>query len=86
MERRSVEELRDELNGLMKEHIESVRKQAFAPLNDQELREEEERLKRIREVSADYLSALKAFLQVSSSVGEDPVPEDKEKIKNGRKT
>jgi hypothetical protein len=43
----------------MTEHIESVRKQTFLPLSEQELQQQTERLKRIREVSADYLAALK---------------------------
>ena len=86
MERRSVEQLRDELNALMKEHIESVRKQAFVPLNDRELQEEEVRLKRIREVSADYLAALKTFLEESSAVAEESFDDDKEKRRNDRKT
>ena len=59
MEARSVEDLRDELNRLMAEQIESLKKQAFVGLEEEEARKQEERLKRIREVSADYLAALK---------------------------
>ena len=59
MESRSVEGLRDELNRLMAEQIESLKKQAFVGLNEADAQEQEERLKRIREVSADYLAALK---------------------------
>lgn len=59
MEARSVEDLRDELNRLMAEQIESLTKQAFVGMNEVEAQEQEERLKRIREVSADYLAALK---------------------------
>ncbi len=59
MAERSLEELRDELNRLMMEHIESVGNETFTGLNEEELRQREERLKRIREVSADYLAALK---------------------------
>jgi CRISPR/Cas system-associated endoribonuclease Cas2 len=60
MGERSLEELRDELNRLMQEHIESVENETFTGrLNEEELRQQEERLKRIREVSADYLAALK---------------------------
>ena len=59
MAERSLEELRDELNRLMLEHIESVGNETFTGLNEEELRQREERLKRIREVSAGYLAALK---------------------------
>jgi hypothetical protein len=59
MESRNAEELRDQLNRLLKEEIESLKKQTFGGLNPEELREQEERLKRIRELSADYLAALK---------------------------
>lgn len=59
MAERSLEELHDELNRLMLEHIESVGNETFTGLNEKELRQQEERLKRIREVSADYLAALK---------------------------
>lgn len=59
MGERSLKELRDELNRLMQEHIESVENETFTGLNEEELRKQEERLMRIREVSADYLAALK---------------------------
>ena len=59
MERRSVEELRDELRRLMLEHIESLEKETFGGLSKEDVRQQEERLKRIREVSADFLAALK---------------------------
>jgi CRISPR/Cas system-associated endoribonuclease Cas2 len=60
MGERSLEQLRDELNRLMQEHIESVENETFTGrLNEEELRQQEERLKRIREISADYLAALK---------------------------
>ena len=59
MESRNAEELRDQLNRLLMEEIESLKKQTFGGLNEDELREQEERLKRIRELSADYLAALK---------------------------
>jgi hypothetical protein len=59
MESRNVEELRDQLNRLLTEEIESLKKQTFGGLNEDELREQEARLKRIRELSADYLAALK---------------------------
>ena len=55
----SVEQIRDELERLMLEQIESLRKQTFLGVTPQELEQEKERLKRIREVSAEFLKALK---------------------------
>jgi len=55
----SVEKLRDELERLMLEHIESMQKQTFLGISPEELLRERERMKRIREVSADFLEALK---------------------------
>jgi hypothetical protein len=59
MGERSLEELRDELKRLMLEHIGSLEAETFVGINQEALKEQEERLKRIREVSADYLAALK---------------------------
>jgi len=59
MESSNAEELRDQLNRLLMEEIESLKKQTFGGLNEEELLEQEQRLKRIRELSADYLAALK---------------------------
>jgi hypothetical protein len=57
---RSLEELRDELNRLMQEHIESVKAETFlGRLDEEALLQQEQRLKRIREVSADLLLALR---------------------------
>lgn len=56
---RRVQELRDELQRLMLEQIESLQAQTFGGLNAEELRKQHDRLKRIREVSADLMSALK---------------------------
>jgi hypothetical protein len=56
---RSLEELRDELRRLMLEHLESMKAETFVGLSEEVLRQQEERLKRIREVSADFLAALK---------------------------
>lgn len=56
---RSVDELRVELSRLMLEHIESLKEETFGGLNQDDLRQQEERLQRIREVSADFLTALK---------------------------
>jgi hypothetical protein len=54
-----IEKLRDELARLMQEQIECLKKGTFGLLNPDELRQQSERLKRIREVSADFVSALK---------------------------
>jgi hypothetical protein len=60
MASRSPEELRDELSRLMLEQIESVDAETFLGKPDEEaLLQQEERLKRIREVSAAFLVALK---------------------------
>ena len=59
MDGRSTEEIRDELEEVMREQIESLQAQTFGGLSEEELREQQERLKRIRELSADYLSAVK---------------------------
>jgi hypothetical protein len=59
MSNRGAEESRRELDRLMQDQVESLKKRTFGGLGDEELRQEEERLKRIREVSADYLAALK---------------------------
>ena len=59
MDGRTAKELRDELSRLMMEQIESLKKQTFVRLDEEELRQQEERLKRIREVSADLIAALK---------------------------
>jgi hypothetical protein len=56
---RSVKELRDELDRLMTEQIESLRNQTFLGMDPEEIRRNEARLSRIREVSADLLAALK---------------------------
>ena len=44
----------------MLEQIESLKEQTFGGPNDKDLREDDARLKRIREVSADFLSAVKS--------------------------
>jgi hypothetical protein len=48
MNRRSLEKLRDELRGLMLEHIESLKTQTFVGRDEEGLRQQEELLKRIR--------------------------------------
>jgi len=55
----SIEELRDELQRLMQEQIESLARQTFLGISPEEVRQEKKRLLRIREVSADFLEALK---------------------------
>jgi hypothetical protein len=55
----SIEQLRDELTRLMREHIESIQKQTFLGISPEEVLVERDRLQRIREVSADFLEALK---------------------------
>jgi hypothetical protein len=59
MESRSAEDMRDELNRLTLEHIESLKTETFLGTSEKALLEREERLKRIRKVSADFLAALK---------------------------
>jgi len=56
---RSASEIGEELNRLMLEQIESLRKETFVGMTPEEMRRQEERLKRIRQVSADFLAALK---------------------------
>jgi len=67
MKRRSVEELREELKALMTEHIETLKKETFVRLTDEESYRHEELLQRIREVLADYLAALKDLARRSTS-------------------
>jgi len=59
----SVEKLRDELTRLMQEHIESMQQRTFLGITPAELLRERQRLQRIREVSADFLEALKRISQ-----------------------
>jgi hypothetical protein len=56
---RRVQELRDELQRLMLEQIESLQAQTFGGVSAEEMRKQDERLKHIREVSAELMSALK---------------------------
>ena len=55
----SLKEIRDELERLMQEQIESLRVEAFGGLSEDEMQRQRARLKSIREVSADFLAALK---------------------------
>jgi hypothetical protein len=59
----SIEKLRDELTRLMRENIESMQKRTFLGITQEELQAEKQRLQRIREVSADFLEALKRISQ-----------------------
>jgi len=63
MNRPSLEQLRDELERLMREHIHSMQNQTFLGITPEELLREKERMQRIREVSADFLEALKRLPQ-----------------------
>jgi hypothetical protein len=65
MDRRNAVVLRDELHRLMTEQMESLQKQTFTWLDETELKQQEERLKRIREVSADFLAALQRGIEKS---------------------
>ncbi len=59
MDHPSVESLRDELERLMKEHIEVTQRRTFLGITPEEVLQEKQRLERIREVSAEFLEALK---------------------------
>jgi hypothetical protein len=56
---RTLDQIRAELQQLMAEQAESLKRQTFGGLSPAELLEQDRRLKRIREVSADFLVALK---------------------------
>lgn len=56
---RRLEELKEELRKLMLEQVESLKVQTYGGLGEEDLRKQDERLKRIREVSADFLALLK---------------------------
>ena len=58
MRRRTSRQLSKELQRLMQEQTASLKREAFGGLSPAERSEQEERLKRIREVSADFLRAL----------------------------
>jgi phage tail tape-measure protein len=59
MDGSNLEKLRDELSRLMREHIESMRERTFLGISPEDVQREKQRLQRIREVSADFLEALK---------------------------
>jgi hypothetical protein len=56
---RSLDEIRAELEQVMAEQIESLSQQTFLGLTDEQVMQEKERLQRIREISAEFLEALK---------------------------
>jgi len=55
----NLSKIRAELRRLMEEQIQSLTHQAFGGLSDEEALKQDQRLKQIREVSADLLAALK---------------------------
>jgi hypothetical protein len=55
---RTSRQLSRQLQRLMAEQTKSLNREAFGGLTAEERQEQEERLKRIREVSADFLAAL----------------------------
>jgi hypothetical protein len=59
MDNPRLKEISDELERLMREQIESLQRQTFLGISQNELSGEKERLKRIREVSAEFLLILK---------------------------
>jgi hypothetical protein len=72
MDRRSLPKVCDELRRLMLEHIESLKTQTFVGLDEEGLRQQEELLKRIREVSAAFLAALKRHYHSLTPVAHKP--------------
>jgi hypothetical protein len=70
MKRRSADELKQELQKLMREHLDSLRNREFLAPSREQLQNEEELLTRIREVSADYLVAMKSHLARQEVKGE----------------
>jgi hypothetical protein len=59
MNRLDVEKIREELERLMREQVESLARQTYLGVSAEELKLASERLRRIRELSADYLEAMK---------------------------
>ena len=54
-----AEKIREELEALMREQVESLARQTYLGITEEEVAQERVRLQRIRELSADYLEALK---------------------------
>lgn len=59
MRRRSPDEVQHEMKQLMQEHIDALAHQTFVTPTEVQLRITEQRLKRIREISAEYLLAMR---------------------------
>jgi hypothetical protein len=59
MVRSNLKEISDDLERLMREQMESLQRQTFLGITEEEIDCERERLKHIREVSAEFLEALK---------------------------
>lgn len=59
MDRSSLKQISAELERLMREQVESLQRQTFLGISSEEISCERDRLKRIREVSAEFLEALK---------------------------
>jgi hypothetical protein len=59
MDNRRLKQISEELERLMQEQMESLQRQTFLGIAAEELSRERERLKRIREVSAEFLEGLK---------------------------
>jgi hypothetical protein len=70
MKRRRVDELKQELQKLMQEHVENLKKREFLAGTKEQLQKEEELLTRIREVSADYIVAMRRHLSRRKAKGE----------------
>ena len=68
MKRRSMGELQNDISLLMQEHIESLKMQAFLRPTEQQVKADEERLKLIREASADYLAAMQRSHKTTGGV------------------
>jgi len=75
-----VDQLKQELSRVMEEHIESLRKQTFVPPDEEQRETDEKRLKRIREVSADYLVAVERTHAQHPQI-EEPRMTDKPSVK-----
>jgi hypothetical protein len=70
MKRRRVDELKQELQKLMQEHVENLKKREFLAGTKEQLQNEEELLTRIRDVSADYIVAMRRHLSRRKTKGE----------------
>lgn len=66
LESKRIRALSEKLCRLMKEQSDSLEQQAFIKFNQQELQKHEERLKCIREVSADLIAAWNEAVRVSA--------------------